>query len=450
MISRWSRRPRCRCPESGSRGTRGSVAVALAVALPIVVAGAGLAVDSGKMYVAHSALQNAVDASALAGSMELPYDPDMDKGLVAAAVDDMMAKNYPEATVKKVQPGGEVRSVCVTAEADVDMALMGVLGINEETVEASACAGFNNLEIALVIDTTGSMNGAPLNNTKDAAENLVDLVLPESGTASTKVGLAPFRGKVHLPAGVDGLEEGCRNVDGSLNDGSLLAVYEDIKYRNPRDWSLSQLGVPDDNCSNISMVKELTTDRDDILASINALTASGNASGTVISEGVKWGTHLLTPEAPYTQGADDDSYRKILIVLTDGDTEDGRCGGKYERSTTPTCYWSNAFFGVGLDGEYSSPDDIPTCKDGDAMNQAMLDEAQKAKDAGIEVFTIRYGTSDSTDESLMKQMASSKEGTDDHYFDAPSANDIDEVFKKIGQQLGLRLLPLETAMGGSS
>lgn len=426
------------------------MAVALAVALPVVAAAAGLAVDSGKMYVAHSALQNAVDASALAGSMELPYDPDMDKGLVAAAVAEMMAKNYPDATVKKAELGNEVRSVCVTAEADVDMALMSVLGIKEKKVEASACAGFNNLEIALVIDTTGSMNGAPLNNTKEAAENLVDLVLPESGTASTMVGLVPFRGKVHLPGGVDGLDEGCRNVDGSLNDGSLLDVYKDKKYRNPSKYSLSQLGIADDNCSNISLVKELTTDRSDIIASINALSASGNASGTVISEGVKWGANVLTPEAPYTEGSDDDSYRKILILLTDGDTEDGRCGGTYGTTKSPTVYWTNAFFGAGLDGEYSSPDDIPTCKDSDKLNQAMLDEAQKAKDADIEIFTIRYGTSDSTDKSLMKQMASSKEGTDDHYFDAPSANDIDEIFKKIGQQLGLRLLPLETAMGGSS
>ncbi len=420
------------------------------MALPVVIAGAGLAVDAGQLYVAHTALQNAVDSAALAGSMELPYDPDMDKGLVEAAVADMLTRNYADAVLDEVKAGSEVRSVCVTAQTTVDMALMSVVGITDETVEASACAGFNNLEIALVLDTTGSMDGAPLNNTKAAAENLVDLVLPESGTASTKVGLVPFRGKVHLPAGVDGLEEGCRNVDGSLNDGSLLDVYKDKKYRNPSRYSLSQLGIADDNCSNISLVKELTTDREDILSSIYALSATGNASGTVISEGVKWGTNVLTPEAPYTQGSDDDSYRKILILLTDGDTEDGRCRGTYGTSNSPTVYWTNAFFGAGLGGEYASPDDIPTCADGDGLNQAMLDEAQKAKDAGIEIFTIRYGTSDSTDIDLMKAMASSKDGTTDHYFNAPSADDIGEIFKKIGQQLGLRLLPVETAMGTSS
>ncbi len=40
----------------------------------------------------------------------------------------------------------------------------------------------------------------------------------------------------------------------------------------------------------------------------------------------------------------------------------------------------------------------------------------------------------------MKQIASSKPGTDDHYFDAPSVYDIPTVFKEIGKQLGWRLL----------
>ena len=58
---------------------------------------------------------------------------------------------------------------------------------------------------------------------------------------------------------------------------------------------------------------------------INSQTATGNSSGTVIPEGIKWGRNVLTPEAPYDQGGSEDDYRKIMIVLTDGDTEDGEC-----------------------------------------------------------------------------------------------------------------------------
>ena len=49
----------------------------------------------------------------------------------------------------------------------------------------------------------------------------------------------------------------------------------------------------------------------------------------------------------------------------------------------------------------------------------------------------------------MKQIASSKTGTDDHYYDAPNESDIQEMFKKIGQQLGQRLMTTKEATTGT-
>jgi hypothetical protein len=102
---------------------------------------------------------------------------------------------------------------------------------------------------------------------------------------------------------------------------------------------------------------------------------------------------------------------------------------------------------MGLSTTYPEPSNFPDCKDGGGLNAAMLSEAQPSKDAGIEIFSIRYGTSDATDISLMKQIASSKTGTEDHYFNAPGAEDIQDVFKLIGRQLGHRLIPYDEAMG---
>ena len=429
-----------------SRKTRGSVTVMMALLLPVVLGAAGLAVDGGRLYLAQRALQNAVDAAALAGSMSLPEDPDMDKGIASAAAEEMLEKNYPAATLVSAGPGTEVRSACVTGAVNVDYLLMDVLGLTGSTVTAQACAGFNNLEIVLVLDTTGSMSGTPLTNVKEAATDLVELILPSNVTPSTKIGLVPFRSKVHLHSGVDGLAAGCRNADGTLNNGALLDVYKAAKYRYPVGSSLS---VDSDTCSNISYTEALSTDRATLLSRISALSASGAGSGTIISEGIKWGRHVLTPEAPFTEGSSDEKYRKIMIVLTDGDTEDGRCGGTYGTTRTPNNYWTNAYFGMGLSTTYPEPSNFPDCKDGGGLNAAMLSEAQASKNIGIEIFSIRFGTSDSTDISLMKQIASSKDGTEDHYFNAPSAEDIQKVFKLIGRQLGHRLIPVSEAMGSS-
>lgn len=396
--------------------------------LPVLIGLAGLGVDTGQIYLAHSRLQVATDAGALAGSLELPFDPDVNTGLVDAAARDMVHRNYEEAQVVSVSPGGEVRSVCVETRAEVDLILMDAIGISSDTVSARACAGFNNMEIVLAIDNSGSMKGTPIAQVNQAAENLVDLVLPEGSQAAIKVGLVPFRGKVRVPGGYDGLPQGCRNADGTLNEG-LRDEYYGQEYRYPSYYSLR---VSSDTCSNIPLIQPLSDNRDKLISSIRKQDAQGAGSGTLISEGIKWGRHVLSPEAPFTEGESEDRIRKIMIVLTDGDTEDGMCGGTYRARYTPNNYWTNAYYGMG--------DTESHCQDGGPLNDAMLSEAQLAKEEGVEIFAIRYGVSDNVDVNLMKAVASSKEGTDDHYFDAPSAYDIQDVFKQIGRQLGWRLL----------
>ncbi|MDD4953050.1 MAG: pilus assembly protein TadG-related protein [Desulfovibrionaceae bacterium] len=399
-----------------------------ALLIPVLVAVVGLAVDVGNLYLAQTRLQAAVDAGALAGSLELPFDPDLDLGLVNAAVSGMVEKNFQAAQINSVSAGAEVRSVCVQAEAQVNTILLGVLGIGSKTVSAKACAGFNNLEVVFVIDNTGSMKGAPIDNTKLACLNLVDLILPDGASPDTKVGLVPFRGKVKLSEAVDGFPAGCLNADGSLNQG-IHPDFMDDYWALPR-YLRDQITL--DTCSGIPPVLPLSTDKYEIMAAINAQDARGAGSGTVISEGLKWGRHALTSEPPLTQASDSDRVRKIMILLTDGDTEDATCGGTYALSYNPNSYWTNAYYGMAVTDCH--------CEDGGCLNQAMLNEAQLAKDAGIEIFTVRFGSSDATDVALMKAVASSKPGTDDHYFDAPTAGDIDDMFKQIGRQLGWRLL----------
>ncbi|MEF2143894.1 MAG: VWA domain-containing protein [Desulfovibrionaceae bacterium] len=402
--------------------------VVIAVLLPVLLGAAGLAVDLGQIYLAHSRLQNAVDAAALAGALELPYDPDVTEGVVQGAVASMLKRNFEEAELVSLAPGGEVRSVCVNAAVEVPTLLMGALGIASNTVEAHACAGFNHLEVVFVIDNSGSMKGTPMQQTAAACTDLVELILPDTSSPDTRVGLVPFRGKVRIPGAVDGLPAGCRNADGTLDEGlrdEYMPLYWALSYYTRRNVSL-------DTCPSIPETKALTGEKEAIIAAINEMDGYGDWSGTVISEGIKWGRHVLTPEAPFTEGKDEARIRKIMILLTDGDTEDGECGGGYDVGYSPNNYWTNAYYGMG--------DTETHCENGGGLNQAMLTEAQLAKDAGIEIFTIRFGSSDSVDIQLMKEIASSKPGTNDHYFDAPSAYDIGDIFKQIGRQLGWRLL----------
>lgn len=397
--------------------------------LPVLVAFVGLGVDLGMLYKAKAKLQAAVDAGALAGSLQLPYDPDLNKGLVETAVNDMIQTNYPGAVVESVTPGTEIRSVNVEARAEVNTVLMGVMGIVSNTVEARASAGFNKLEVVFVIDNSGSMKGTPIDMVRQASTNLVDLIIPDGTSPSTKVGLVPFKGHVRVGTDAsDGLPAGGRNWDGSLNQG-LHEEYMDDYWALPYYY---RQYVTLDTTSGVPKIQSLTTDKSTIIDSINTMDARGVWSGTIIPMGLKWARYVLTQEAPFTQAGDPKEYRKIMILLTDGDNEDGGCGGKYAQSYEPNNYWTNAYYGMAVDNAH--------CEDGGQLNADMLEQAQLAKDAGIEIFTIRFGASDNMDKQLMQQVASSKPGTDDHYFDAPSVYDIDDIFKQIGRQLGWRLL----------
>ena len=399
----------------------------VAVLIPVLLGAAGLALDMGNLYLAQTQLQAAVDAGALAGALELPYDPDLTKNIAKTAAINMVKTNYADAQVQSVTAGTDIRSLRVTATAEVKTLLMSILGITSNQVSATASAGFNNLEIVLVIDNTGSMKGTPITRVREASADLVDLIIPDGAAPNTRVGLVPFRGKVKA-LDAEGYPAGCLNADGSQNVG----IHPDFMYLYNKLTSYQKSQVALDTCTDIPPVQALTTDKDAITAAINEMDALGSGSGTVISEGIKWGINVLTPEAPYAQGSSDPKVRKIMIVLTDGDTEDGTCGGSYATTFTPNNYWTNAYYGMKVTDCH--------CNNGGCLNAAMLTQAQNAKDAGIEIFAIRFGDSDSTDIALMKQIASSRTGTTDHYFDAPSAEDIPDVFKLIGKQLGWRLL----------
>jgi Flp pilus assembly protein TadG len=450
----------------------------VAASLIAVTAAAGVAVDLGRVTVEQNRLQNAVDSAALAGSLQLPDDPDVSTGKVKTAATNNLLANDGSATGIVVESGGATRSVCVTAEAKVEMTLSKVIGVGDQTVTAEACAGYNDIELVLVLDTTGSMKGTPIANVKEAATNLVNLIMPSSSTASTrsKIGLVPFQGKVRIDgndpvaaeANPDGVGTGCRNADGTLNNGKLRTEYSKTTTKTNIFYGYTLSGVSttsDKTCAGMSPIRALSSDRDAILSNISALNAGVVTSGTLISEGIKWGRNVLSPTAPYIEGSTDKKVRKIMIVLTDGDTEDGRCGGSYaSASKTINTYWTNAYFGMGLKPDTSASPystlstaaltmaQIPDCKDGGLLNQYVLNEATLAKTDSsypVEIFSIRFGDSDTTDKNLMKQIASSKAGTEDHYFDAPDEAGIKEMFKKIGQQLGQRLMTRKEATTGT-
>ncbi len=208
-----------------------------------------MALDLGRIYVAHHKLQNAVDAAALAGSLQLPDDPEVSTGQVASAATAVLLANDDSATHIEIGSGGATRSVCVAAENSVTMTLTKVLGYTSQAIKAEACAGYNDIELVMVLDATGSMKGSPIANVKQAAANLVNLIMPTSNEAATrsKIGLVPFQGKVRIDGNdpvtaeqdPDGVGVGCRNADGTSTTASSRS-----NTARPRPGGISFTATP--------------------------------------------------------------------------------------------------------------------------------------------------------------------------------------------------------------
>jgi Flp pilus assembly protein TadG len=143
-------------------------------AIPVVVA-AGMAVDVTRAYMVKERLSAALDAASLAAASEGSLTP----AQMLTKLQQYFLANYPSTALgynitvtpldTNADPNASVSAQIVNyqAQATVDMSFMSLVGVSNITVTALAQThrGFG-LEIALVLDNTGSMlcgpnDGAP-------------------------------------------------------------------------------------------------------------------------------------------------------------------------------------------------------------------------------------------------------------------------------------------------
>lgn len=186
----------------------------------------------------------------------------------------------------------------------------------------------------------------------------------------------------------------------------------------PPRMDLSGGKGPNAGCDTQPIVA-LSSDYRTVEDKVNALKAAGN---TNIMEGVAWGTRVLSPQPPFTDGLDpaktDHPVKKIMIVLTDGSNNFGN------NSTGLGSAYSS--FGYLVDGRLGTTTGNAAATNS-LMNEKTIDACANAKSEGIELYTIRLEEPDVKTGMMLKDCATDTA----HFFDAPSRNDLDAVFKAI-------------------
>ncbi len=152
---------------------RGAILVWSAVIMTFLLAMTAFAVDISYMTIVAAQLQNAADAAALSGVVELPKG----NAVVIATTKEVAAKNkattedvvindadvqfgwYDLPTRTFVTPNVNVNSIRVTARVENNALFFApVVGQKKFTMKRSAIAILNPRDIAFAIDLSGSMN----------------------------------------------------------------------------------------------------------------------------------------------------------------------------------------------------------------------------------------------------------------------------------------------------
>ena len=140
------------------------------VSLPLLLT-VGLAVDYYNVSRIRAELQSSIDSAVLAVAHE---GENISDTAATAIADKFLRENFSgEFSNLAVSVSGT--NVSVSADASVDLAFGGILGQRsiELSRSATSAISYANYEIALVLDTTGSMAGGKLAALKDAVGGLI-------------------------------------------------------------------------------------------------------------------------------------------------------------------------------------------------------------------------------------------------------------------------------------
>ncbi len=177
------------------------------------------------------------------------------------------------------------------------------------------------------------------------------------------------------------------------------------------DPTTAYTGIMQTSQGCLNPIVPLTNDSTTVTNAIGGLVVNIGSykPETYIPGGLIWGVNVLSPPAPFSEGAAYDSKnkqpRKAIVLMTDGaNTQYSTSSGSVSTASA-----------TQLATTYS--------------DQKKVCDYAKAKN--IEIYAIGFGVSDATSLGALKYCATDAS----HYFDAKSSADLIAAFKTIGGQL---------------
>ena len=523
------------------RDERGAIAVQFALlALPLTILVFGL-VDVSRISLQRRQMQDALDAATLiAARSTATTDADLDRIGDAAFAAEIAGLNLGLTASNSTFSAGENNTVVGVANGTLKPIIANLWTSKDLAVSATSTVvrSVNKLEVALVLDNTGSMDdtlgsgGTKIEALKSASKSLVSTLAAAAARSSdpnaVKISVVPFSMTVNVGSAyqnaswITGLQPATYGLDlfavpqnrftalsnlgvswrGCVEsrpdpydvqdtaptssagasmfvpffapdepDDNVVPVNRYSKYRDNRtyyyggyiinnwmtdtgatgsnDWfvrqnvttkylssnaskviSIAKTGTdygPNAGCGIASLLRltslATTSGVDAVNAKLDQMVAAGN---TNVAMGLMWGWHTISPNAPFADGV---SYgtpktQKIIVLLTDGDNNNNPYNNPNGSIYTG--------YGYIWQGRLRDSNNVPltTASSYDDRRNAIDSRQAKvcanAKAAGVTIYTIGVGVSD-TSRSNLQSCAT----TPDMYYDVTDASQLTSVFNTI-------------------
>lgn len=413
----------------------GNFGLMFAAASTGIVLSVGFAVDVTQMYNAKAELRQALDAAIVSTALDISRnkvsEADAKPRLELFFRSNLNSKRFNDATTSLTDVKVDAVKNIISASAVTDYQLaFPVFGAGKTKKVSTSSAGQYRqrmVEVSMVLDVTGSMQGNKIKELKTAAKAGVSAFL-DSGYGNTRVAIVPYAFGVNAGA----LKSQVRDEVGNPIVGNCATerrgpqMFTDASPIGAKVTLANKMNYTYSNGSTASMnfqcpstpVLPLTKDAATLNAEINSLVALNGTAGQM---GIQWGWYMLSPNwktvlpassEPVAYGTPE--VDKYLIIMTDG------------------------VFNSEASGLSSVPAVPGVAK---ASGRLALSYCNAIKAQKIKVFTIGFKM-DENDLSeqpealkVLKDCASTPVGSETTFFNADNGAELTTAFEEIAKRV---------------
>lgn len=409
---------------------RGSVAVIFAFLLLTLCLFIGAAVDFGSALRAKAVMQGASDAAVLAAATHLKTSPSDTATAETKARAVYLANrqgqgftiNDEDVRFKLTRESDGALTAEAFADGSVPTHFTKVVQLDKLPVSSYSAARIErmNVEMALVVDVTGSMSGSKLATLKEAAKGLVgDVIWDDQSVWKSRIALIPYSYAVNVSDLAGPIPTTSTSASGNnwfLQDKCVSQRHDAQRHSD----SLASVGRVYSNTSRcvVPRARRLSDNIQTLENDIDGLIATG---ATATHVGAMWGYYALAPRWASRFGHSVNPYNdrdtaKYLVIMSDGDNTIQYCqNGRPDRNS------------LGTSGSNSGRD--TSCTSTETADSYLRNVCTAAKSSGIEVITVGFQVSNAA-RNLLTQCASPNA-----YYNANSNAALRQAFREIASRV---------------